>query len=228
MGELKNMVLGDSSGKVGSIVFLQRADVSYISKKHRRNKNLIPSAKEIAVREKFKLVGAVARGINKTDHLKAMWPGDSTKIRSKFNLIFTANYNQVGTVDSLGKPMITPSSGFPVTNGAITLNTTGLTFASDALGIASGADPTVEKYLIEAGIMILKGPTDPIDPSFKVITLRTGQVTLDIDTPVSLPLELTGDQLTDFQGYTTKKVHMVLLTIDSTGKTVRHSVSFKN
>jgi hypothetical protein len=228
MGQLNNKILGDSSGRVGNIVFRERGDQVYISKRPRKNKNRIVSDLAKAVREKFGLTVAVCKEINAADLLKSGWTADPANAKSKFNKIFQANYKAIGTVDAPGKPILLPSTGFPIENGVITLTQTGFTVSAEAPGAGSGVNPTLEKDIIGVGVVIMTNPTDVTLPKFKVAKVMTGMQSLDTDAPINLSYAFTGDPLSEFGLYTTKQVSLTLITVDNLGHRINNSVTFKN
>jgi hypothetical protein len=228
MGQLNNKILGDASGRVGGIVFRERGDRVYISKRPRPKPNKVVSDLAKTIRDKFALTVAVCKGINGTSLLKNGWTADPTKARSKFNKIFQENYKSIGTIDSPGKPVLLPLTGFPIANAVISLTQSGFTISADQPGVDSGINPVLEKFILGAGVMVMTDPTDPALPKFKVMAVKTGQQSLDTDAPINIAFTLMGNPLSDFKLYTTKKVSLTLITTDTIGNRINNSVTFMN
>jgi len=227
MAKLKSPVLGNVSGTVGNIVFTEKGDSSILYRKTKRTVHAATAGME-AVREKFKLVASIAIGINRTVLLKKLWPSNPKVRRSHFNNIFMTNYPLVHTIDNIGKPVMAPGIGFPLTNGVITPGLKGLTFGCDVPDSDANIDTEVEKFVIGCGVVILTNPVDAENPAFMVLPVKTGMQGLDSDTPISLSNTYVAEDLSVFQGYTTKKVYLVILTTSADGTPLRRSVQFSS
>ena len=226
MAQLKTPVFGNVSGTIGNIVFADKGDSNVVYKKTIRPKFTSPKLE--LIRAKFKLLSSIAIAINGTAQLKNMWPANKKIRRTRFNSIFQANYNLVRTVADLGTPIMAPGFGFPIVNGVIATTTDGITLSCDALGINSGVDSNLEKFALAAGIVVLRTPVNPADPAFKVLSVKTGLANLEDDTPLSLTMNYTADQLSEFHAYTDKKVYLVLITQTSDGIPVHRSVQISH
>jgi hypothetical protein len=227
MGRFKRQTFGQATGTVGQFVFRIKGDENIIARRPLKKVNPPPPPADIAARrEKFKLTGTVAKSLNAVEQLKAIWPATGKRM-SKFNEMFQVNYPNIGTVDNLGEPVIAPGFGFQVKNTLITLTPNGITIGADALGIDC-VDPSVEKYVIAVGIVILRQSTNPLVPKFTVLRIRSGQASVNSDEPISLTCPFGASDLSAFQTYTDKKVFLTLLTLDATGNTVNHSEQFKS
>lgn len=225
MAKLKNPVLGNVSGTVGNIIFMEKGDSTFLYKKTDRTG--LPATPAMALaRQKFKLVSLITTGITKTNELKMLWPANRKLRITRFNNILQANYSRVSTFDDLDHPVLAPGSGFQLQNIVITPTSTGLTFASDAPGIESGVNTNLEKMVVGAGIVFLHSPVRDSDPAFKVLRIKTGLQPLDSDTPINLSNDYNGDELTAFQSYSDKKIFLILITLNSEGVPVNRSVQF--
>jgi hypothetical protein len=225
MAKLKSPVLGNVSGTVGNIVFTEKGDSSILYRKTKRTARTATTSM-VAMRDKFKLVASIAIGVNRTGLLKKLWPSNPKIRRSHFNAIFQGNYPVVRTITDLGKPIMAPGVGFPIANGVITKNTTGLSFGSDSPGMEASIDPNVEKSVIACGVVILSNPINAEDAAFKVLPVKTSMQSLDSDAPINLSNTYLAEDLVNYQAYTDKKIYLVLLTLNSDGTPVRRSVQF--
>ena len=226
MAQLKTPVFGNISGTIGNVVFADKGDSNIVYKKTIRPKFTSPKLE--LIRAKFKLLSSVAIAINGTAELKTLWPSNKKIRRTRFNNIFQTNYNLVKTIADLGNPLLAPGYGFPVQNSVIATNETGITFASDAPGADSGINPGVEKYVLAAGIVVLRSPLNESDPAFAVLKVKSSMQSLDTDMALSLSNTYIGRELTQFQAYNDKKVFLVLITMTSDGISVNRSVQFSH
>jgi hypothetical protein len=227
MAKLKNPVLGNISGTVGDIVFTEKGDSTFLYQKTDRT-GLIATPAMILARQKFKLASLITTGINKTDELKKFWPANRKLRIIRFNNILQANYHRVNTIADLGDPILVPGYGFQVQNVVITPTASGLIFASDAPGIGSGINFNKEKMIFGAGIVVLRSPIKEAESAFKVLRLKTGIQPLDLNNPIILSNNYVADELTVFQNYTDKKFFFILITLNSEGVPVHHSVQFSH
>jgi len=218
MGELKRQTLGEASGAVGHLVFRIKGKRNIIA--HRPIKKVQPSVLDPEVqarRDKFKLTGKVAAGINETGVLKYVWPQPGENQGSRFNEIFKKNYETIGTIGSIGEAQVVPSFGIGVVNAAITLTATGVTITADSLAADSEIDPNVEKFLVAEGIIILTTPLKSTDPSCVVLSVKTGLQGMDSDQPINMAIVLSATDKAKYTSYTNKKVFLSFLTLTTAG-----------
>jgi hypothetical protein len=226
MGNLSNQVLGDAHGKVGHVVFRLRKGNNVISKvPPKRTKP--PTAKELAIREKFGLAGKVARGIYSIAQLKEVWPQMSGKM-TVCNEIFQTNYKLLNTLANLGAVSVAPIYGFNVINPVVTVGASSVHLATDALDVSVGIDTSIEKFAIACGVVILQNPTLESWPKSEVVAFKSMQHNLDLINPVDLTAQLSGTELTKFLGYTTRAAFACIITLDDNGKAIRYSQTVKS
>ncbi len=228
-GQLKRQTLGDASGAVGHLVFRIKGERNIIAQRPIKKTNPGPvNEKVAAIRAKFKLAGNVAGGLYKAGSLKDLWPKPGTNKGTKYTEMFKRNHVTIGTIDELGTVQVVPDHGIPISNAAITLTQKGMTISADELGNNSGIDPNVEKFLVGVGVIIMRTPTNPADPEYKILTVKTGLQSLDNDTPISVNFEFGGADITQYSAYTDKKVFLTFLTQTALGVPVHYTEQFKN
>jgi len=229
MGELKRQTLGEASGAVGHFVFRIKGEKNIIAKRPMKKANpLPPSDKVAAIRDKFRLAGHVAGGLYNAGSLKDLWPKPGTNKGTKYTEMFKKNYLTIGTIDSLGTVQVVPDHGIIVKNAAIALTQKGMTITADQLGTDSGIDPAVEKFLSGVGVVIMRTPTNSSDPSYKVLSVKTGLQALDSDTPINISYEFGGLDIAQYEAYTDKKVFLTFLTSTTAGAAVHYTEQFNN
>jgi hypothetical protein len=224
MAQLFNPILGNPSGRLGSMVFRMRKGASFIAGRPSKRSSPLEDT-EVAYRAKFALVQKIARGINSVKALKDVWP-NATGRGSKCNGIFQVNYKLIDTIANLGSVLVAPLFGFTAAHAVLTATATGIHLATDALGVGLGIDTGVEKYVATAGIVVLSNPIMENIAATQVIAFQSIRQNLDLINPIDHTADFAGGTLEMFQGYTDKKVYACLVTINDAGKAVRYSTTF--
>jgi hypothetical protein len=224
MGHLSKQVFGEVTGAVGHVVFKHRAGANYIAMRAEKQKICLDPV-VLARRAKFALAAKIAKAINSLALLKSAWPQVADKKLSRFNEIFQANYDLIGSVANIGTISVAPVFGFNLANPHVTNLADGVQIQTDALGVSIGIDTGIEKYLVAAGVVLLQGPTIEGYPQTLVIPFKTTQQNLDLINPVSLTAEFMGTELFQYESYTTKRAFVCLITLDDNGQLVKSSRS---
>ena len=226
MAELKRQTLGDATGKVGHVVFRIKGNKNLICKDSVRT--AIPTAEVLARRAKFALTSQICKGIYESGILKNMWPKPGTNKGTRFSEMFKKNYAINGTPDHIGKAAVIPAHGVEVKNALVTLTLEGMTITADQFEASAQIDPNVEKMIMAEGIVIMTTPTVAGDPEYKVLSIKTGQQSLESDQPISLSFAFGGGTLGEYKSYTDKKVFLTFLTLKTTGEAVNYTEQFNN
>lgn len=220
MGQLRNQVLGNPTGTVGTLVFRILKKSNIISQRPAKRSSPL-KANEVAIRSKFGLTGKVAAGINSIPQLKSIWPIVSG--RSHYSEIFQANYKLIVSAENPGTISVGPIFGFGLTNPVITPGADNITFAADLLGTKVGIDTGIEKYMLAAGIIVLQAPTVANYPATEVIAFKTPQHNLDLISAINLSAEFQGVEQDKYSSYATRTVFACLVTLDENGDSVHYS-----
>ena len=224
MGRLSKQVFGEVTGAVGHVVFKHRAGDNYIAMRAEKQK-ICTDPVVLARRAKFALTGKIAKAINSLVLLKSAWPQVADKKLSRFNEIFQANYDLIGSVENVGTISVAPVLGFTLANPHVTNLVAGIQIETDALGVNVGIDTSIEKFLVAAGVVLLQAPTVEGLPQTLVIPFRTTQQNLDLINPVSLTAQFMGTEQFEYQSYTTKRAFVCLITLNDNGQLVKASRS---
>ena len=228
-GQLKRQTLGDASGAVGHLVFRIKGERNIIAQRPIKKANpLPPSEKVAAIRAKFKLAGNIAGCLYDAGTLKDLWPKPGVNKGTKYTAMFKKNYSTIGTFENLGVVQVTPDHGIPMTNAAIALTQKGMTITADEFGASAEIDPDLEKFLVAVGVVVMTTPTNPSDPPYKVLTVKTGLQSLDNDQPISMSFQFGGADIAQYEAYTDKKVFLTFLTQTAGGIPVHYTEQFSN
>ena len=226
MAELKRQTLGDATGKVGHVVFKIKGNKNLICKDPVRK--AIPTVDMLARRAKFRLTSQIAKAIYSAGVLKLIWPKPGTNRGTRFSEMFKKNYPVNGTPDAIGSAEVIPDHGLIMENPEIVLTQKGMTITADQFEANSNIDPSVEKFIIVEGIVIMTTPTKEGDLPYRVLSMSTGKQSLNTDQPINISFEFFGNQLTLYKAYTEKKVYLTFLTLTSAGVPVNYTDSFNN
>jgi hypothetical protein len=226
MAELKRQVLGDATGKVGHVVFRIKGNKNLICNDPHRT--AVPSADTLARRARFKLAAQVAKGIYESGLLKNIWPKPGTNKGTRFSEMFKKNYAVIGSPDNFGRAEVTPDHGVKIPNAAIVLTQQGMTITADQFEASAQIDPNIEKFLSAEGIVVMTTPVKDTDLPYRVLSIKTGNQSLDNDQPVNLSFVFGGIDLSTYEAYTTKKVYLTFLTQTAAGEIVHYTEQFNN
>jgi len=221
---IKN-ILGALRGTVAQVVFKKKGELCYATSKPGKR----PASKEPdAVRrmQQFKTAVVIASGVNGIPILKGLWPTDSSKHLSKFQTIVGTNYKLVNGTDLSGQATLTPPFGFEVLHPLLTIGADSVQFTADSLGDGAEIDPSQEKFLLGLGLIILRDPTDNLLPKVFSMAIKSGQQSLDTDTPISLTVTLSDKQKQTLAKYTVKRAFFAMVTTDQPGNIVHYSETY--
>jgi len=224
MGHLSKQVFGEVTGAVGHVVFKHRAGDNYIAMRPEKQK-ICTDPIVLARRAKFALAGKIAKAVNSLALLKSAWPQVADKKLSRFNEIFQANYDLIGSVANIGSISVSPVYGFTLANAQVTDLAGGIQIQTDALGVNIGIDTGIEKFLVAAGVVLLQGPTVEGLPQTLIIPFKTLQQNLDLINPVNLTAQFMGTELFEYESYATKRAFACLITLNDNGQLVKASRS---
>jgi hypothetical protein len=212
------------SGRVGDVVYRHKNGKTYVARRPKK-RSTEKSTYEKALQKKFGLSGQIARSINSIEALKYFWKLVTARNHAPYNRIFKENYRQIKVEDLSGFAQITPIGGFDLTEGSLKLNESDIVIQCKALGKQSVFNTIIEKYIIAAGIIILKDPKIENIPSFEVIPFETKKNLLYPGDYLSLSLELKGSILGLYESYSIKTAAAVFITLDEEGKPMQYSTS---
>jgi hypothetical protein len=212
------------SGRVGDIVYRHKNGKT-IAARRPTKRSTAPSLIEIAQQTRFGIMGKIAGTINSMEVLKYFWKGVTERNHSAYNKIFKENYRRLNIENLTGFILIVPMGGFNLTEGSLKLNESDIVIQCKELGKHSEFNLKKEKYVIVAGIIILKNPKIEDIPLYNVLPFKTKKNLLYPEEYLSLSIELRGSELCLFESYSIKTVTAVFITLDEEGKPVQHSTS---
>jgi hypothetical protein len=227
MGTVTSGLFGSISGKVGNVVFRQRGGKIYVASKPGKRQSA-KNEGELEREKLFALTGKISKGINANELLKFFWRPSAAKYQSSYNLIFKKNYGGLNIENLCGNIFMTPAEGFNLADPTIYPGDTNLLIECKSLGDASLNNNKADKYITAVGIVILKNPVIEEMPMYKVIGFKSNKHLFYPNEYLSLSVEFSGDQLSQYEHYSLKKVFAVFVTTDADDKPVQHSITFTN
>ena len=224
MGEVFKTVLGRISGRVGDVIFRQRAGKSYVASEP----GAYPETADpviLARRKKFGTTIGFASAINSIADLQKLWVPYAPEGGSAFNQMVKTNYPYVGA-DVIGsQAMITPDLGFAISTTSLDLTETGLAAVLAALGTNTGIDDTVEMNIAMAAVVHLSDPVVEGDKPDEFLSLISASQMVDLVNPLTFNIALDSIETQLFNAYQTVKIFAALFTTDANGDPVRFSTT---
>lgn len=225
MGILLNG-LGNLSGKIGDVVFKQRGGKTFIAKAPKRKSNYVsPETKKR--RDKFAVVGQIAKVINSVPQLKEIWGYSCKKNNSPYNKIFKNIYTKIHEDDFTKFGGIIPDWGENLLNCRFIPLIPKIII--ELIGPAdAGKEFTDQEVFIRiAGIVVLTEPRSVGDKPIQIIGINSGIDALSMEFPREINYGFGGSELQMIVEYTKREYYLHLLTLDESGKVVRYSEQIK-
>ena len=224
MGEVFKTVLGRISGRVGDVIFRQRAGKAYVSSEPGAYPEITDPV-VLARRDKFKRTIGFASAINSIDDLKQLWEPYAPAGLSAYNQMFKTNYPYVGADQIGSQAMITPDLGFAISTTSLDLTETQLSAVLEALGSNTGIDDTVELNIYMAAVVHLSSPIVETDKPDEFLSLISASQIVDLVNPLTFNIALDSIETQLFNAYQTVKIFAALFTTDANGDPVRFSTT---
>ena len=227
MARLVGGLLGSLSGKVGDLVYRNRGGKTIVARTPRKRGSK-RSEHEIQLGKIFGLTGKIAREINAIELLKHFWHPKAARNQSCYNIIFKKNYGIMNFVDLRGEVLLTPETGFEIMEPSLYPGESNLVIECKALGYSSSFDIRIEKFVMVAGIVILKNPIRENIEEYCVMSFKSKKYILYPNDYLSLNIEFSGCNRSIFESYSLKKVFANFITLDEEEAPVQHSMAFSN
>ena len=215
--------IGQITGKLGGVVFKKRGNKTYISKIPAYIKPTNdPATKQR--RKKFAWVGKFTRAVNSSPLLKTLWKSSSSRLVSAYNNIFQSVFGSIDSKDLSGVPIFVPGFlSFKLKSKSVLFGKSSIFIEAGALGHSLGIDSSVEKSILAVGVMVLDDPEGDYHAEEMFLPVQSPAIPLSLDNNLNFIISLSGRDLTVYTLFRTKKLYIVLVTLDSSGNPVRPS-----
>jgi len=213
MARVKNQILGDVSGLIGPVVYKQIGKTQYIAKKP---DSFIPGTDPASVfrRDQCAFVGKLSSKIYSVDIIKKLWSPVVKNQSRIYQRIWTENYH-AANCDNLDIPAkLAPVANFLISNPSFLFEEKSFRLKTDPLGTASGINPVKEKFILPAGVIVLKDPKSPAAPPLEIIPFKGKNETLDLNSELNISIELLTPVDIYYMHYQFRKCYLILITLD--------------
>ena len=227
MARIKNQILGDVSGTIGPVVYKQIGKTQYVAKKPN---SFIPGTDPASIfrRDQCAFVGKLSSKIYSIDIIKKLW-SPAVKNQSRiYQRIWTDNYHAAncGNLDIPAK--LAPVANFIVSNPSFLFEEKSFRLKTDPLGTSSGINPAKEKFIIPAGVIVLKEPKSLAVSPLDIIPFKGKNEILDLSSELNINIELPTPEDLKYMYYQFRKCYLILITLDENENPVRSSECLLN
>jgi hypothetical protein len=222
MARIKNQFLGNISGTIGPVVFKQIGKTQYIAKKPN---SFIPGTDPASVfrRDQMTYVGKLSSKIYSIEIIKNLWsPIVKTHYRI-YQKIWADNYHAANCNDLNIPAKLAPSENFLVTNPSFMFGKSSFSLSTDPLGSVDSINPSIEKFIMPAGVIILKDPKSQIAPPLEIISFTAPAQILDLNSNLNFNIDIPAPVDIIYSHYKFRKCHLILITLDKNNKPVSTS-----
>jgi hypothetical protein len=222
MARIKNQILGDVSGTIGPVVYKQIGKTQYVAKKP---VSFIPGTDPASIfrRDQCAFVGKLSSKIYSIDIIKKLW-SPAVKNQSRiYQRIWTENYH-TANCDNLDIPAkLAPAANFIVSNPSFLFGEKSFSLKTNPLGTVSGINPAKEKFIIPAGVIVLKEPKSLAASPLEIIPFKGKNEILDLNSELNINIELPTPEDIYYMHYQFRKCYLILITLDENENPVRSS-----
>lgn len=222
MAQLTKTVLGRISGRVGDVVFRQRAGKNYVSSRP-GNYPATNDPEVLERRANFGLTVGFASAVNSIPGLQAIWQPFAREGKSAYNEICSKNYQFVdnGIIDN--RAMIVPELGFAAEATSLELTADELMAVIGVLGPDTDIDDITEPNMYLAAVVHLSNPTADTLQENVMMALLSPVHSVDLINPLTFHIPLDSIEGQTFEDYEEYKVFAALYTVDKDGNPVHYS-----
>jgi hypothetical protein len=216
------------SGKLGDVVYVQRGKTTFIRKLPSKRKSPY-TTEELKKQSQFGLASRIAGCICEVWELKHFWKPDKSKNRTSYNQVFRSIQNQFDMMSFSGFIYITPDGGYDLNSKpSLKICESGIEIESDPLKGSDLIDKTKPKYIIAAGIIILKKEVSRFECKYDIMKFRTVNILYNGDSPIRTAIVIKEADLKRWSSYPLKKAFGTFITMGENGCPLRSSPNFQS
>ena len=222
MARIKNQLLGNVSGFIGPVVYKIRGTTQYIAS---RPDSFIPGTDPASVfrRDQIAYIGKLSSKIYSIGIIKNLWRPKVKNHSYIYQKISADNYHAANCND-LDKPAkLAPSADFIVNNPSFLFAAKSFRLKADLLGSTSVINPSIEKFILPAGVIVLKEPKPPAISSMEIIPFKGKKEILDLSSDINLNIDLTSPEDVIYMHYQFRKCYLILITLDENENPIHSS-----
>jgi hypothetical protein len=174
-------------------------------------------------RDQGAFVGKLSSKIYSLDIIKKLWSPEVKNQSRIYQRIWTENYH-AANCDNLNIPAkLSPAANFIVSNPSFLFEEKSFRLITDPLGTASGINPAKEKFILPAGVIVLKKPIPPATAPLEIIPFSGKNEILDLNSELIINVDLPTPQNLIYMHYQFRKCYLILITLDENENPVQTS-----
>jgi hypothetical protein len=213
MARIKNQILGNVSGLIGPVVYKIRGTTQYIAT---RPDSFIPGTDSASVfrRDQLAYVGKLSSKIYSIDLIKKLWNLKAQNQSYMYQKISAENYHAANCNDLNRPPKLSPTKDFLVNNPSFLFDKKSFLFKSDPIGVPTLINPAIEKFIVPAGVIVLKDPKKLASPPMDIIAFKGKNEILDLNSELNINIDLPVPEAIKYNQYRFRKCYLILITLD--------------
>ena len=222
MARVKNQILGDVSGTLGHVVYKLIGNTQYVAK---RPNSFIPGTDPASVfrRDQGAFIGKLSSKIYSIDIIKKLWDHSVQKQFRVYQKIWSENYHAANCNDLDKPPKLAPSANFIVSNPAFLFEEKSFRLKADLLGSTSVINPSIEKFILPAGVIVLKDPKSAAAPPMEIIAFKGKNEILDLNSALNINIDIPNPEDIKYVHYQFRKCYLILITLDKNENPIHSS-----
>ena len=221
MGKIKKQILCEVSGTVGNVVLKKRGKVWYLACRPKKYRTPYDK-RSIHNRKQFKGISQLGRAINRITPIKQIWQTEFPDCYSPYHEILKSNFKQFNFTDLSGTPLLTPHTGFTLSDVSLQIIEDKLIVKSAPLDLNSFVAPFEGKFITTASVLIIKSLENP-DYVFEFHSRLGAKSLLEIGSPLLLTTRLNCGASIINQKWYVHKSWSVLIILDEKDNPVSYS-----
>jgi hypothetical protein len=222
MAYVKKQPLGILRGTIASVVFKKRGNKFYIASKPG---SFIPGVDSASVfrRNQGAFVGKLSKHIYSVGIIKELWKKEAENKSYIYQKIWSENY-KAADCNNLDQPVrLGPGAGFIIKKPGITFEESSIHIKTNALGSNSGIKLSANKFILAAGVIILKEPASDRVDYLNFLPFAGEKQLLNIESEINMTINFGGSTQSLYKMYKFRKCHLMFVTLDENGKPIDHS-----
>jgi len=222
MARIKNQFLGNVSGFIGPVVYKMRGNTQYIAS---RPNSFIPGTDPASIfrRDQCAFVGKISSKIYSIDIIKKIWCSTLKKQSWIYQKIWSENYHAANCNDLDKPPKLSPARDFIISNPSFLFEKKSFLLKSDPLGATALINPATEKFIVPAGVIVLKDPKSPASPPMEIIAFKGKNEILDLNSDLTFNIDIPTPADIRYIHYQFRKCYLILITLDENENPVQTS-----
>jgi hypothetical protein len=222
MARIKKQYLGELNGSIGAVVFKQRGNTKYVASKP---PSFIPGTDPASIfrRDQGAFVGKLSSKIYSIDIIKKIWSPYVENQSRIYHRIWSENYHAANCSNLDMPAKLAPAVHFIVNNPSILFNKKSFLLKTDPIGIASGINPANEKFILCAGVMVLKKSMKAAKSYLEIIPFKSEKEILLLNSELNFNIILSSPEVAIYMKYQFRKCYLILITLDNNDNPVNIS-----